>query len=397
MSQSSKRLSDYVTFNDADLKRQYADRRIPIATLIDAYIAGKIDIPGNIEDLINDRDLFVSYSFTPEHVKFAFGRMLPEVLIHSQEQDIRIAREHYDRGNDFFNWFLGERMIYTSAFFLTGDEPLEQAQDQKMNLVCNKMLLEEGETLLDIGCGWGTLAMHAAKHYGAKSTGITIAQQQVAFANDRIRELGLEGKAEVLCLDYRDIPTRTFDKISCLEMAEHVGVKNFRTFMKQIYSLLDDDGVFYLQIAGLRENARFEDLVWGLFMNRYIFPGADASTPLSFYVKNLEKAGFEVHSVETIGVHYSQTIYRWYKNWESNKEKVLAKYGEHWYRLFRFFLSWTVHIARQGSATCYQIVCHKNLNTFDRTRFFNRPGLGEQTGGAGLDKPFEAPRLHAVA
>jgi sphingolipid C9-methyltransferase len=318
-----------------------------------------------------------------DHFKFVFTRFLPEVLIHSQEQDIRIGRAHYDRGNDFFGAFLGPRMVYTSGFFRSPEDTLEQAQDQKIKLVCEKLQLKKGERLLDIGCGWGTLVAHAARDFGVDATGITVAEKGAAFANEQCAREGVSGSARALVMDYRDIPKERFNKISCLEMAEHVGVRRFGTFLEQVSGLLEDDGLFFLQIAGLRAKNgmlgfHLEDLVWGLFMNKYIFPGADASMPLSFVVENLEKAGFEIHSVENIGIHYSLTISRWYDNWMQNRAAVVKTYGEWWFRLWQVFLGWSVEIAAQGSSTCFQIVANKNLNRFNRRRWIGAVNLGER-------------------
>ncbi|KAL9105755.1 MAG: hypothetical protein Q9187_008659 [Circinaria calcarea] len=149
-------------------------------------------------------------------------------------------------------------------------------------------------------------------------------------------------------------------------MAEHVGVRHFSTFLSQVYDMLDDDGVFFLQIAGLRKCWQYEDLIWGLFMNKYIFPGADASTPLGWVVDKLEGAGFEVKGVDTVGVHYSATLWRWYRNWIANREKVDAKYGNRWYRIWEYFLAYSTIISRQGSATCFQITLVKNINSTHR-------------------------------
>ena len=143
-------------------------------------------------------------------------------------------------------------------------------------------------------------------------------------------------------------------------------LKKIRTIVRE---RLEDDGIFYLQIAGLRRAWQFEDLIWGLFMNKYIFPGADASCPLSWYIAQCEAEGFEIRSVETIGIHYSKTLHHWYKNWKCNESDVLAKYGEYWYRLWSVFLSWSVIASGQGSATCYQIVMHKNTSSYDRKKF----------------------------
>lgn len=173
-------------------------------------------------------------------------------------------------------------------------------------------------------------------------------------------------------MDYRDIPMEKYDKITCLEMAEHVGIKLFPSFMKQVYDMLEDDGIFYLQIAGLRRAYQWEDFLWGFFMDTYIFPGADASLPLSFPIIQLENAGFEVQSMETVGCHYSETINRWYLNWISpdHKEAMINKYGAHLYRIWEIFLSWSTIIARQGNSTCYQIVAHKNMDAYPRKKFF---------------------------
>jgi hypothetical protein len=145
------RLSTHVVFNDKKLARKYATARMPMATLYEAYFDGALDIPGDIYALLRDRNLFVKYTLTPKHMKWAVTNFVPEVLIHSKQQDERIVREHYDRGNDFFGWFLGERMVYTSGFFLNAGETLEQSQDNKMNLVCKKLQLQPGERLGDPG------------------------------------------------------------------------------------------------------------------------------------------------------------------------------------------------------------------------------------------------------
>ncbi len=369
-----KRLTDYVVFNDKKLAKKYASARIPMATLYEAYFDGAIDIPGDIYALLRDRNLFVKYSLTPQHMKWAVTNFVPEVAIHSKEQDERIVREHYDRGDDFFGWFLGERMVYTSGFFTNPAETLEQAQDNKLNLVCQKLQLEPGERMLDIGCGWGTLACHAARNYGVDATGVTIAQNQAAFGNRRAKEWGVDSRARILCTDYREIPDGKYDKISSLEMVEHVGVKNLRAFYELVGDLLTDDGLFLLQWTGLRRGLRPEDLIWGLFMNKYIFPGADASLCPAPMLAAMEKAGWETHSVENITIHYSLTIKRWHDNWLSNQDAVRAAYGERWFRIWHLFLAWSTIIGEQGNAACFQVVLNKNLDSFDRTRWIGRRG-----------------------
>jgi cyclopropane fatty-acyl-phospholipid synthase-like methyltransferase len=369
-------LNDYVVFKDQKLAKKYANRQIPMSVLYEAYFDEDLDIVGDITKFLRDRNQFVKYSLTPAHFRWAVTNFIPEVAIHSKLQDKRIVREHYDRGNDFFGWFLGERMVYTSGFFQNpATESLEQAQDNKLNLVCKKLALKPGERLLDIGCGWGTLASHSAKHYGVDATGVTIAERQTEFGNERAKSWGVADKARVLCLDYRDIPKQKFDKIVSLEMVEHVGVKNLVSFYEQVRELLVDDGLFLLQWTGLRRDMRSEDLIWGLFMNKYIFPGADASLCPSAMLKAMEKAGWETHSVENISIHYSYTIDHWLSNWLSNKDAIVSAYGERWFRIWKFFLAWSVMIGEAGSAACFQVVLNKNIDKYDRTRFIRERGV----------------------
>jgi cyclopropane fatty-acyl-phospholipid synthase-like methyltransferase len=355
-----------------------------MGNFIEDYINGKVDINMRFEEMLKHKDDVFTWNYVWHHYKFFDSRMIPEVIIHSKKQDERIIRSHYDDKNDLFNWFLGPKMIYTSCYYTNENESLEQAQENKMDLIAQKMQLKKGESLLDIGCGWGTLVAHMAKYYGVESTGVTIAQAGADWANRQIKEYGVEDKANILRMDYRDIPRdKKYDKISCLEMAEHVGIKYFKKFMKQCYDMLEDDGIFYLQIAGLRERKHLfqkkdrEDLVWGLFMNEYIFSGADASMPLNWDLKRIEKVGFEVQSVENIGIHYSKTIDDWHTNWYKNREKVLEKYGERIFRIYEVFLAWSVVIARHGGSTAYQIVCHKNMDHYDRQQYIGKVNLGE--------------------
>ena len=368
-------LSDLVVFNDAGLRARYAARTIPMTTLLEAYVVGDADIP-DIDALLEARRDVATFTITPHHVKFLLTRMIPEWLIHSRSQDRRIVRDHYDRGDDFFNAFLGETMVYTSGYFRDPAESLEQAQRNKMDLVCRKLMVRPGDELLDIGCGWGTLTAHAAKHFGANATGVTLARRGAAYGNATIAREGVGAQARVECLDYRDIPRRKFDRIVSLEMVEHVGVKNLATYFSVVRDRLADDGHFLLQWCGLRPGGeqgvppagmRPEDMVWGLFMNEHIFSGADASLPLGAMVTAMEKAGFEVHSTENLSVHYAMTIERWHRNWERNRSAVVAAYGERWWRLWNLFLAWSWRIGMQGTSACYQVLAHKNLDAFDRT------------------------------
>ncbi|KAK9469392.1 S-adenosyl-L-methionine-dependent methyltransferase [Lipomyces arxii] len=368
-----KGVEHYLEFKEESDKIKYSGQnRIPMETFHEMYFDGKVSFKGDALDVLEYRHDWASFRFTISLYKFFLTGMIPEVIMHTRSQDEEQVRDHYDRGDDFYSWFLGPRMIYTSGLIsdINREETLEEMQDNKLRVVCEKLQLKSGETMLDLGCGWGTLANFASTQYGAHVTGITLGRNQTKWGNSRLEESGIpEYQSKILCLDYRDTPTPPngkYKKISCLEMAEHVGVRKFGTFLSQVYDMLDDDGLFILQIAGLRKSWQYEDLVWGLFMNKYIFPGADASTPLGFVIDKLEGAGFEIASVDTIGVHYSGTLWRWYRNWMGNREKVEAKYGPRWFRIWEYFLAYSTIVSRQGGASCFQIVLRKNLNSYHR-------------------------------
>ncbi|KAK0211155.1 sphingolipid C9-methyltransferase [Desarmillaria ectypa] len=367
-----KDIEEYIEIKDVELSRLYKGKeKIPMQVFHDAYFDGKAEFKGDVLDILEQRHDWAKFTFTPELFKHVFTKLIPDVISHSREQDQDQVQDHYDRGDDFYEWFLGPRMIYTSGIVLDANvqETLEQLQDNKLAVVCNKLDLKPTDRLLDIGCGWGTLTAYAAKNFGCDATGVTLAKNQAKFGNDRIAKNGISAdKARILNRDYRDIPQvpGSFDKIVCLEMAEHVGIRRYSQFLSEVYNLLSDDGVMVFQVAGFRPCWQFEDLNWGLFMNKYVFPGADASCSLGWVIQKLEGVGFEIKNIDVLGVHYSATLYRWYLNWVSNKDKVIAAYGEKWYRTWVFFLAWSTITSRQGSASVFQITVHKNLNAYHR-------------------------------
>jgi cyclopropane fatty-acyl-phospholipid synthase-like methyltransferase len=375
---SRKTVSDFVVFEDSALGRKWSGKKVPMSDVFEAYFDGKLDIPHDKWDaFFQARHETMSFRLTDSHIRWAFTNFLPEVTIHSKAQDSRIVSEHYNRGNDFFEWCLGEAMVYTAASFATPDMPLEQAQYRKIDRACEKLQLKTGESLLDIGCGWGTFVARSAKEFGSRSYGVTLAQEQVNFGTDRIAKYGVSDRAKVEVCDYRNIQGK-FDKIVSLEMVEHVGIKNLVGYYQKVHELLADDGLFVLQWTGIRNlynpqnplsalTLRPEDLIWGLFMNRYVFPGADASLTLSGMIRAAEDGGFEVTDVENMSPHYVITLRAWRDHWISNREHVIKAYGERWYRLWYFFLHWSALIGEQGSAFTYQLLMHKNSDSFDRT------------------------------
>ena len=375
--------ADQIEVRDSALARAFErTRRIPLATFVERYIDGSLTVEGDLHEFIRQRDQWASYRFTWEQAKFVFTRFIPSVLIHSKAADREFVVGHYDRGNDFFEAFLGPSMVYTSAVFGSRDEDLESAQLRKIRRVGDQLQLQRGQRLLDIGCGWGTLAAVLAEERGVDATGVTLSANQAEFASRLIAGRGLQEKARVLTIDYRDIPATRWNAISCLEMAEHVGVRKFQRFLRQVSDLLEDDGLFFLQIVGLRRppEALFfrndrggywnaADFTWAMFMSKYIFPGADASLPLSFVSGQLERAGFEIRHIDNVNVHYGMTIHRWYRNWERNREAIVRAYGDRWYRLWHLFLAWSVFTGEEGRGDCLQITAHKSRRAFDRSRF----------------------------
>ncbi|KAJ5677314.1 uncharacterized protein N7477_002947 [Penicillium maclennaniae] len=370
----------YLHFHSEHDRATYRGKsKIPMEVFYEKYFNGEVDFKGDALETLEYRHDWANFKFTMGLFKhFLFG-FIPEMLMHTRSQDEEQVRDHYDRGDDFYAWFLGPRMIYTSGIIsdINSEETLEQLQDNKLAVVCEKIGAKPGDKILDLGCGWGTLAKYASVHYGAHVTGITLGRNQTAWGNNGLRKAGIEEEqSRIICCDYRDAPRVEggYQKITCLEMAEHVGVRHFSTFLSQVYDMLEDDGTFFLQIAGLRKSWQYEDLIWGLTS----FPGADASTPLGFVVDKLEGAGFEIKAVDTIGVHYSATLWRWYRNWMGNKDKVEAKYGKRWFRIWEYFLAASTITSRQGGATCWQLTLVKNINSTHRIE-----GIATQHGLTG--------------
>ena len=217
-------IEDYLDIQDESLRRKYTGyNKIPMQIFWDAYIDGKIEVKGDLLDVLEYRWDWAAMHFTPELFRYVLFKMLPDVLTHSSRQDEEQIRDNYDRGNDFHEWFLGPQMVYTSGLISdpNREETLEELQDNKMNLVCSKLALKPNDRVLDIGCGWGTLAAFAAKNYGANVTGVTLAREQAAFGNERLQKNGIsEDQARILCQDYRDIPVQPghYNKIVSLEI-----------------------------------------------------------------------------------------------------------------------------------------------------------------------------------
>lgn len=193
-----------------------------------------------------------------------------------------------------------------------------------------------------------------------------MASDQQAYAHRMAERLGNKN-VNILLKNFfdLDLPAKSFNVISSVEMAEHVGIRNYHTFLRKVHNLLADDGTFYLQVAGLPRGYaegynHYEDLIWGLFMDEHVFPGADASCPMGWVITHLEQAGFEVQNVHNLGSHYSQTLHHWQQLWESKRDPIVQHYGERAWRRWRVFLAWSVRIARRGGSTVQFITATKS-------------------------------------
>ncbi len=242
--------------------------RPSMLSLAEAYIEGHADLEGDLREAIRGAEAISRSSNGGALFDSAHSAR------HSRRDDREAIRHHYDVSNAFYALWLDPRMVYSCAYFKTDDDTLEQAQAQKLDHICRKLRLAPGEKFLDIGCGWGALAIHAAREYGVDATGITLSDNQYQLAHERIREAGLEARCKVLLLDYRDMPGEgVFDKIASVGMFEHVGLRNLPTYFGVVRRLLRDKGLFLNHgITSTDTDNRAVGMGAGEFIARYVFP-----------------------------------------------------------------------------------------------------------------------------
>ncbi|MEU5661319.1 cyclopropane-fatty-acyl-phospholipid synthase family protein [Streptomyces longwoodensis] len=260
--------------------------------------------------------------------------------LHTRCTDRRAISHHYDVGNDFYELVLGPSMVYSCAYW-PAPEPgatLEQAQYDKLELVSRKLGLTPGQRLLDVGCGWGSLAIHAAREHGVSVVGITLSQEQASYARKRVAEEGLTDRVEIRVQDYRDVTDGPFDAISSIGMAEHVGADRYLEYAQDLHALLEPGGrLLNHQIARRpqRDESTYEV---DAFIDAYVFPDGELA-PVGTTVTQLERAGFEVRDVEAIREHYALTLRRWVTNLEADWKRAveLAGYGRA--RVWRLYMA----------------------------------------------------------
>jgi cyclopropane-fatty-acyl-phospholipid synthase len=338
------------------------------AVLGEVYAYGDVDIEGDVEALFPLATFLLKPNLSPAR-QLRLGTLLlgmPSIRTqrtgrtavrllgrqHSRERDRQAVTYHYNVSNEFFRSFLDERMVYSCAYFEAADTSLNRAQERKLDYICHKLRLRPGERLLDIGCGWGALLMHAAKHYGAHGLGITLSEPQAELANVRIRSDGLEDLCRVEVIDYRDVQEyEGFDKLTSIGMVEHVGREMLPEYFAQAFKLLRPGGIFLNH--GIAR-ASWAKVHRGLtFVDRYIFPDGDL-TPIALVLREAELRGFEVRDVENLREHYVLTLRHWVRNLEYHAEQARQATDESTYRMWRLYMAGSAHLFETGQLSVYQ-------------------------------------------
>ena len=362
-------------------------------TIIEAFLSGDVDIEGDVEqsmgmgDDINARlrnlatlvALFRHLRALPRQEPGAdipslrSGRTVRSAGdLHAPERDRAAIRYHYDVGNEFYRLWLDDRMLYSCAFFANGRDPeaeLEDAQLAKLDLICRKLRVRPGDRLLDVGCGWGALIMHAARHYGVTALGITLSDAQAELARARISAAGLDDRCRVEIRDYRhlgDVP-HFFDRISSVGMVEHVGVNNLPTYFAALYRVLRPGGLLLnhgiVSVGEARPKSRWDFLekrIWkrDAFLDQYVFPDGRLG-PLSAVIAGAERAGFETRDVESLREHYTLTLRAWLARLMRHRDEAIALTDERTFRIWRVYMAGSAFAFATGQLNIVQTLLSK--------------------------------------
>jgi cyclopropane-fatty-acyl-phospholipid synthase len=345
-------------------------------TLGEAYIHDDFDIEGDIEAAMELGSHLVAQERNfPNRLHLAARlRQLPVGTrphlsrfearfqgrrLHSKDRDRQAVCSHYDLPAGFYALWLDRRMVYSCAYFATAEEDLDAAQERKLDYVCRKLRLRPGERLLDIGCGWGGLIMHAVAHYGVEAVGITLSVPQAEMARQRLREAGLNDRCRVEVSDYRDIDHgQQYDKIVSIGMFEHVGAALLPEYFRRAWSQLRPGGVFLNH--GIAYCATYRRR-GPSFSDRYVFPDSEL-VPISTTLRAAELSGFEVRDVESLREHYALTLRHWVQRLEAQAEEARRIADDTAYRIWRLYMAGAAHGFRTGRFNIYQTLLAKPLN-----------------------------------
>ncbi|MET9184989.1 class I SAM-dependent methyltransferase [Streptomyces tendae] len=275
--------------------------------------------------------------------------------LHSLRRDRDAISHHYDVGNDFYSLVLGPSMVYSCAYWEGPDATLEDAQHAKLDLICRKLGLHPGQRLLDVGCGWGSMVLHAVEHFGVEAVGITISEEQAELARKRLAETGFADRAEIRVQDYREIDDGPYDAISSIGMAEHVGSTQYRAYAETLHSLLKPGGrLLNHQIA--RRPLKDEDAYRiDEFIDRYVFPDGELA-PVATTTALLEEAGFEVRDVEALREHYALTLRAWVTNLEKQWSRATRLTTAGRARVWRLYMAASALAFEQNNIGVNQIL-----------------------------------------
>jgi len=277
--------------------------------------------------------------------------------LRSKQRDARAIAHHYDVSNEFYALFLDPLMVYTCAYYREPDGKLEAAQADKLDLVCRKLELKPGETMLDIGCGWGSLSIWAAQHYGVRAHGVTLSRAQADYAADRIRHEGLGGRCLVEHRDFRDVPDDArYDKIAAIGVIEHIGIPNYPVFFSRVRAMLKDGGLYLNH--GIKHEFHWEPTSQTEFLYRHVFPNGDMAG-LSETLTEMERARWEILDVEGLRPHYARTCRHWVERLQARAEEARAIVGERIYRTWVLYLTCSAVAFEAGSIGLYQVLMRK--------------------------------------
>lgn len=325
--------------------------------LAEGYVNGHFDVFGQAGDIVEAAASLARHGVP---MRGRFGRLV-SALRHERGRDAHAIAHHYDVSNDFYQLWLDEAMVYSCAYFPTGNESLAAAQSAKLDHILVKLMLQPGERLLDIGCGWGALALRAAQQYGARVLGVTLSKNQHALASERVAQAGLENQVEIRLQDYRDLDPGEgqFDKITSIGMFEHVGLNHLEAYFAKIHALLKDGGlVLNHGITSTDPDSGSTPLGAASFIEKYVFPNGELPH-ISLALRVMQSAGLEALDVECLRRHYMRTLACWSDNYERQQDAIRTLVDETTYRVWRIYLAGCAHAFAQNWVSVYQVLACK--------------------------------------